>query len=167
MLAFDMVIRNYHGNKSGEKKHMTNWDTGSADCDVKKLGQNELSMRVYVGRNLTRFNLPGAMNKKERICFENCKLPAFDQLINIYGGKVHSLTPDFGEDEVNPNLITPEEYQTLVDAHVMFKDMAADPYLNSAGISDVWPFGLGCWQLEDKMRIIWFEKEDQLRIMCI
>lgn len=95
------------------------------------------------------------------------KLPPFDQLIKIYGGKVHSLTPDFGKDEVNPNLITPEEYQTLVDAHVMFKDMEANPYLNSAGISNDWPFGRGCWQSEDKMRIIWFGEEDQLRIMCM
>ena len=33
----------------------------------------------------------------------------------------------------NPNLIDKEEYQKLVDAHVMFKDMDADPYLKSAG----------------------------------
>jgi protein-arginine kinase len=50
----------------------------------------------------------------------------------------------------------------------MFKDMVADPpYLNSAGISNDWPYGRGCWQSDDKMRIIWFGEEDQLRIMCL
>ena len=45
--------------------------------------------------------------------------------------------------------------------------MDADPYLKSAGISSDWPYGRGCWQSEDKMRIIWFGEEDQLRIMCM
>ena len=124
-------------------------------------------MRVRVGRNLVGFNLPGNMSKEERIKFELRMLPAFEQLIVKYGGKVHSLTPDFGDNGVNPNLLSDEEYKALVDAHVMFKDMAADPFLNSAGISNDWPYGRGCWQSEDKMRIIWFGEEDQLRIMCM
>lgn len=47
------------------------------------------------------------------------------------------------------------------------EDMDADSYLKSAGISSDWPYGRGCWQSEDKMRIIWFGEEDQLRIMCM
>lgn len=164
---FDKVIRDYHGDLSGTKKHETSWDTGSSDFDVKKLGQDELSMRVRVGRNLLGFNLPGAMDKAERIKFEQSMLPAFGQLIEKYGGKINSLTPNFGDDGENPNLISQEEYKDLVDAHVMFKDMAADPYLNSAGISNDWPYGRGCWQSDDKTRIIWFGEEDQLRIMCM
>lgn len=164
---FDKVIRDYHGDESGCKKHETNWDTADADYDVTKLGLDELSMRVRVGRNLKGFNLPGKMSKDERIKFELQMLPAFDQLMDKYGGKVHSLTPDFGDDATNPNLITDEEYKGLIDSHVMFKDMAADPYLNSAGISSDWPYGRGCWQSDDKMRIIWYGEEDQLRIMCM
>lgn len=164
---FDKVIRDYHGDESGDKKHITDWNTGDVNYDVKELGQDELSMRVRVGRNLVGFNLPGNMSKDERIKFELRMLPAFEQLIEKYGGKVHSLTPDFGDNGVNPNLISDEKYKALVDAHVMFKDMAADPFLNSAGISNDWPYGRGCWQSEDKMRIIWFGEEDQLRIMCM
>lgn len=167
---FDKVIRDYHGDETGDKKHITDWDVevgGSDDFDVKKLGQEELSMRVRVGRNLIGFNLPGQMTKEERIKFEQKMLPAFDQLKDLWGGNVYSLTPDFGDDGVNPNLINQEEYQKLVDAHVMFKDMDADPYLKSAGISRDWPYGRGCWQSEDEMRIIWFGEEDQLRIMCM
>lgn len=163
---FDKVIRDYHGDESGDKKHITDWSVEGADYDVKKLGQDELSMRVRVGRNLLGFNLPGEMDKDERIKFEQKMLPAFDQLKEKWGGRVYSLTPDFGG-EANPNLITKEEYQLLVDAHVMFKDMDADPYLKSAGISSDWPYGRGCWQSDDKMRIIWFGEEDQLRIMCM
>mmetsp|Transcript_20748 Transcript_20748/g.43220 ORF Transcript_20748/g.43220 Transcript_20748/m.43220 type:complete len:388 (-) Transcript_20748:2368-3531(-) len=165
---FDKVIRDYHGDESGDKTHITDWNVDDAeDYDVKKLGQDELSMRVRVGRNLIGFNLPGEMDKDERIKFEQKMLPAFDQLMEKYGGKVHSLTPDFGDIGANPNLISKEKYQKLVDAHVMFKDMDADPYLKSAGISSDWPYGRGCWQSQDKMRIIWFGEEDQLRIMCM
>ena len=164
---FDKVIRDYHGDETGTKKHITDWKTGDVNYDVTELGQDELSMRVRVGRNLVGFNLPGKMSKEERIKFEVRMLPAFEELIEKYGGKVHSLTPDFGETGVNKNLISDEEYQTLVDDHVMFKDMAADPFLNSAGISNHWPYGRGCWQSEDKMLIIWFGEEDQLRIMCM
>jgi len=165
---FDKVIRDYHGDDSGDKKHITDWNVDEGiDYDVKKLGQEELSMRVRVGRNLLGFSLPGDMNKDERIKFEQKMLPAFDQLKEKYGGQVHSLTPDFGDDGSNPNLISKDEYQKLVDDHVMFKDMDADPYLKSAGISSDWPYGRGCWQSDDKMRIIWFGEEDQLRIMCM
>jgi creatine kinase len=165
---FDKVIRDYHGDATGSKTHVTDWTVDpDASYDVTKLGQEELSMRVRVGRNLKGFNLPGKMSKSERIQFEMKLLPAFDQLKEKYGGKVHSLTPDFMDDGENPNLISQEEYEELVKAHVMFKDMAADPYLNTAGISNDWPYGRGCWQSEDKMRIIWFGEEDQLRIMCM
>merc|ERR1712139_393854 len=49
----------------------------------------------------------------------------------------------------------------------MFKDMAADTYLASAGIANDWPYGRGCWQSEDKKKIVWFGEEDQLRIMVM
>lgn len=164
---FDKVIRDYHGDTSREKVHVTDWNTGEAQYDVKKLGLNQLSMRVRVGRNLVGFNLPGKMSKEERITFEKRMIPAFDDLISKYGGKVHSITPDFGHNSENPNLISAKEYQDLVNAHVMFKDMSEDPYLQSAGISNDWPYGRGCWQSEDKMRICWYGEEDQLRIMCM
>lgn len=172
---FDAVIRDYHGDATGEKKHETDWETGDTDYDVKKLGQEELSMRVRVGRNLVGFNLPGKMDKLERIEFERRMLLAFDKLKEKYGGEVYSLSPDHGIDNSqpvpkirwNPNKISDEKYNELVKAHVMFKDMDADPYLKSAGISSDWPFGRGCWQSADKMRIIWFGEEDQLRIMCM
>ena len=67
----------------------------------------------------------------------------------------------------NPNLISDVKYQELVDAHVMFKDMDADPYLKSAGIASDWPCGRGCYQSKDGGFIIWFGEEDQLRIMCM
>jgi len=169
---FDPVIRNYH-TAPADAVHKTNWDASNVGeggvLDVTKLGLAELSMRVRVGRNLAAFNLPGNMDRAERIKFEKTMLEAFKKLIAdpAYGGTVYSLTPDFGGDEKNPNLITSEKYQELVDAHVMFKDMDADPFLKSAGIASDWPYGRGCWQSADKQCIIWFGEEDQLRIMCM
>lgn len=169
---FDPVIRDYHG-ASANAVHVTDWDASDVGengvLDMTKLGLEELSMRVRVGRNLTTYNLPGAMEKDERIAFEKTMLAAFDKLIAMpeYGGQVYSLTPSFGENEANPNLITEEQYQELVDAHIMFKNMDDDTYLKSAGIASDWPYGRGCYVSADKEFIIWFGEEDQLRIMCM
>jgi len=167
---FDKVIFDYH-NATAASKHQTDWDiSGVGDngvLDVTKLGLAELSMRVRVGRNLQAFNLPGLMDQAERIKFEKTLMPAFEKIKEKMGGNVYSLSPDWGEGEVNPNLISAEKYNELVKAHVMFKDMDADKYLKSAGISSDWPYGRGCWQSEDKECIIWFGEEDQLRIMSM
>jgi len=168
---FDAVCQEYH-KASADATHVTDWDASAVGdkgvLDVTKLGLSELSMRVRVGRNLSSFPLPGAMTKEDRIEFEKAMLKAFDKLKKdpAYGGTVYSLSPDHGG-EANPNLITPEKYAELVKKHVMFKDMAADTYLASAGIADDWPYGRGCWQSDDKQCIVWFGEEDQLRIMCM
>jgi len=168
---FDKVIQEYHGAPEGSV-HTTNWDIHDVGengvLDVTKLGLPELSMRVRVGRNLAAFNLPGAMDRAERIEFEKSMLKAFAKLQAMpeYGGTVYSLSPDHG-DGPNPNLISDEKYKELVKKHVMFKDMDADPYLKSAGIASDWPYGRGVWQSADKQCIIWFGEEDQLRIMCM
>merc|ERR1719412_2808612 len=147
---FDAVIRDYH-NAAPDAVHVTDWDASGVGengvLDVTKLGLDELSMRVRVGRNLAAFNLPGAMDKAERIKFEVTMQAVFEKLIAMpeYGGAVYSLSPDLGEGVANPNLISAEKYDELVKAHVMFKDMDADPYLKSAGIASDWPYGRGCW----------------------
>ena len=166
------MVGEYHtGDPACDKVHESSWDlAGVGDggvLDVTKLGLGELSMRVRVGRNLAAFPLPGMMTKDDRIKFEMSMLKAFDKIKEKLGGHVYSLTPDFGDAGANPNLITAEKYDELVKAHVMFKDMDADPYLKSAGIANDWPYGRGCYQSEDKQRIIWFGEEDQLRIMCM
>ncbi|KAH9259996.1 hypothetical protein BASA81_001768 [Batrachochytrium salamandrivorans] len=169
---FNPLIRDYH-KAANDAKHVTDWDASSVGengvLDVSKLGLEELSMRVRVGRNLKKFNLPGAMDKKERIAFEQSMLAAFDKLIAMpeFGGKVYSLTPDFGEGVTNPNKISEDEYQDLIKKHVMFKDMSADPYLASAGIANDWPYGRGCYMSADGQVIVWMGEEDQLRIMVM
>lgn len=169
---FDAVCQDYH-KADASARHVTDWDASAVGengvLDVTKLGLSELSMRVRVGRNLASFNLPGAMDKDERIAFEKRMLKAFEKLQNDpeYGGNVYSLSPDLGEGVDNPNLISDEKYSELVKKHVMFKDMDADPYLKSAGIASDWPYGRGCYVSEDGQCIIWFGEEDQLRIMCM
>jgi protein-arginine kinase len=54
-----------------------------------------------------------------------------------------------------------------VNEHIMFKDMAEDPYLVVAGISSDWPYGRGCYVSEDRGFIVWVGEEDHLRIMCM
>ena len=57
------------------------------------------------GRNLTAFNLPGAMDRAERVAFEKRMLAAFDALTAKFGGSINSITPEFGDGEANPNFI--------------------------------------------------------------
>ena len=160
----------YH-KASADATHVTDWDASAVGdkgvLDVRKLGLSELSMRVRVGRNLTAFSLPGAMDQAERVAFEKRMLAAFDALTAKFGGSINSITPEFGDGEANPNFIDDAKYKELVDRHIMFKDMDADPYLKSAGISSDWPYGRGCWMSEDSKKIIWFGEEDQLRIMVM
>eukprot|EP00811_Abedinium_folium_P000079 NODE_10071_length_1378_cov_72.928058.p1 GENE.NODE_10071_length_1378_cov_72.928058~~NODE_10071_length_1378_cov_72.928058.p1 ORF type:complete len:393 (+),score=92.30 NODE_10071_length_1378_cov_72.928058:90-1268(+) len=164
---FDPVILEYH-NGTPTSVHESCWDISAVGdggvLDVSKLGSQPLSMRVRVGRNLTAFNLPGNMSQKERVEMEKALVPVFEQLMKKYGGSIYSLSPSWG-DGPNPNLISDAKYNELVKAHVMFKDMDADAYLKSAGISAHWPYGRGCWQSHDKSFIIWFGEEDHLRIM--
>merc|ERR1719183_215999 len=101
------------------------------------------------------------MTKQDRIDMENKLSKAFEKLKAKYGGRYYSLTPG------NPDFINADEYKALVKARFMFKDMAADTYLTSAGIASDWPFGRGCYVSGDKQFIIWVGEEDHLRIMCM
>ena len=166
---FSKVLADYH-SVAEDAKHANDWTVAGGDdvpedgnLDLTALGLPALSMRVRVGRNLADFPLPGAMTQDDRVALERRMCTAFDVLKGMpeYGGGYNSLTPD------HPNFITQEQYQQLVDDHIMFKDMAADPYLKSAGIASDWPFGRGCYVSEDRGFIIWVGEEDHLRIMCM
>jgi len=168
--VLDKIIRDYH-KIDGEVKHITNWNLDSVKdqlpaggrLDLTKLGLGTTSMRVRVGRNLASYALPGAMTKEDRINLEKDMIQAFKKLIAdpAYGGRYYSLTPD------TEYSINEEKYKELVKAHIMFKDMAADSYLSSAGIASDWPYGRGCYVSEDKGFIVWVGEEDHLRIMCM
>jgi protein-arginine kinase len=166
----DAVIREYH-KINGEVKHITNWDLRTvADklpkggkLDLTKLGLGTTSMRVRVGRNLAAYPLPGAMTQDDRLNMEQDMIKVFEKFIADpkMGGTYHSLSPG------NKYSIDDKKYKELVKAHIMFKDMAADTYLTSAGISSDWPFGRGCYVSADKQFIVWVGEEDHLRIMCM
>jgi protein-arginine kinase len=169
---FEPVIKDYHKIK-GDVKHVTNWDLSSRAIaaklppggvlDLTKLGLGTTSMRVRVGRNLAAFPLPGAMSRADRIALEENMIKAFDTLIADpkFGGQYYSLTPG------SKHQIDDAKYQELVKAHIMFKDMADDSYLASAGIANDWPYGRGCYVSADKGFIVWVGEEDHLRIMCM
>eukprot|EP00697_Spironema_sp_BW2_P002107 gnl/Spiro4/12829_TR6795_c0_g1_i1.p1 gnl/Spiro4/12829_TR6795_c0_g1~~gnl/Spiro4/12829_TR6795_c0_g1_i1.p1 ORF type:complete len:451 (+),score=161.42 gnl/Spiro4/12829_TR6795_c0_g1_i1:47-1354(+) len=166
---FSKVISEYH-RVPINSRHINNWSLQGVEgipadgvLDISKLGLPALSMRVRVGRNLQDFPLPGAMTQQDRVALESRMCKAFDELIANpeFGGSYHSLTPG------HPNKISDAEYQKLVDSHIMFKDMAADSYLSSAGISNHWPYGRGCYISKDRGFIIWVGEEDHLRIMSM
>ncbi len=136
--------------------------------DLAELGLGPSSARVRVGRNLANFPLPGAMNKEQRCEMELAMSEAYAKLAEktmpngkAFGGRYYSLTPG------HKDHISAEEYQKLIDEHLMFKDMAADPYLNVAGISADWPFGRGTYISDDRRVSIWCNEEDHLRVTVL
>jgi len=169
---FDPLIRHHHHAPAGEQ-HVSDWgprrDDHDGALDLAALGLAPVSMRVRVARNLASFNLPGSMDRAERVRFERTMVRALDALIAhpAFGGRIYSLTPHFGADGPNPNLISRREYQQLVDARIMFKDMDADPYLKSAGLAADWPYGRACYVSGDQAVIVWLGEEDHLRIICM
>jgi creatine kinase len=170
MPFFKAVLERYHKVDLSKTKHTNNWSLDGvpglpADgvLDMSKLGLPALSMRVRTGRNLKKFPLPGSMTKEDRLAMEQAMGMVFDQLIAdpTFGGRYVSITPG------HKDFVGDDEYKKLVKAHIMFKDMAADTYLTSAGIASDWPFGRGCYISGDKGFIIWVGEEDHLRIMCM
>ena len=166
---FSKALAKYH-KVAEDAAHVNDWSLEGVEglpeggvLDIAALGLPELSMRVRVGRNLKAFPLPGAMTQESRCEMESLVQQAFEKLIAMpeYGGKYVSITP--GHDHE----ISAEEYDALVDAHIMFKDMSADNYLLAAGIASDWPHGRGVYVSEDKGFIIWVGEEDHLRIMCM
>jgi len=161
------VVAQYHKVPEGTK-HVNDWSLTGAEglpsdgkLDLKALGFDVCSMRVRVGRNLATFPLPGAMTEEDRRNMENLMCKAFDVLKTEQGGGYNSLTPG------HPCFIDDAKYKELVARHFMFKDMADDPYLASAGISSDWPIGRGCYISGDEQFIVWVGEEDHLRIMCM
>lgn len=167
---FKKCVAEYH-KVPEDSVQVNNWSLEGCEglpeggvLDLKNLGfENDISMRVRVGRNLVDFPLPGAMTRDDRVNLEKKMCEAFKLLIDNpeFGGAYNSLTPN------HPNFINKDKYKALVNSHQMFKDMSADPYLNSAGISNDWPFGRGCYVSADNQFIIWVGEEDHLRIMCM
>ena len=166
---FKKVLAQYH-NVAEDAKHVNSWRLEGVagipvggKLDLAALGLPELSMRVRVGRNLKEFPLPGAMTQEDRVNMEVKMCAAFDVLKANpkYGGGYNSLTPG------HANFVDQAGYRKLVDEHIMFKDMAADTYLSTAGIASHWPHGRGCYVSSDREFIIWVGEEDHLRIMCM
>lgn len=160
------MIRAFHHIPEGTPiAQINDWDTSATSCDLGAIDPalRDVSMRVRVARNVSTFPLPGAMDKAQRLAFEQVAVTAFNELIQNpdFGGKYLSITPG------TPHSIDNKEYDARVAAHQMFKDMSADKYLNVAGISGDWPHGRGMYISEAEDFIVWVGEEDHLRIMSM
>ncbi len=162
----DPMIRDFHGIPAeADIAHKHDWNTSGMSCDLAAIDSRfkDVSMRVRVARNVSTFPLPGAMSKEQRVALEDLAVRAFTKLREdpAFGGHYLSITPG------SPDQIDASEYDRRVKAHQMFKDMSADPYLNSAGISADWPYGRGMYVSCDEDFLVWVGEEDHLRIMAM
>lgn len=167
---FKPALEMYHKVDLSKKAHKNDWNLKGVEglpadgkLDVGAFGLEALSMRIRTARNLNKFPLPGAMTQEDRTNMELALQPVWDSLIAnpAFGGEYVSLTPG------HACKVSDERYNELVKAHIMFKNMAADSYLVTAGIAGDWPHGRGCFISEDKGFIIWVGEEDHLRIMAM
>jgi creatine kinase len=160
---FSKVIAAHHGTPP-QARHVSNWQVeGDDPVDLADLGLAPLSLRIRVGRNFDDLPLTSAMSLDDRLALEERMLGVFAALsANAeFAGEYVSLTPG------HANHIDHATYQSLVDDHVMFKDMSDDGYLTAAGIAGDWPHGRGCYFNADRTFIVWVGEEDHLRIMCM
>jgi hypothetical protein len=166
---FGPLIREHHGIAAGANGGANPGSLAFAALDFAALGLPALSTRVRVGRNLQGFAMPGAMDRAERLRLERRMVGALQALIDDpqYGGRIFSLTPDFGPGEANPNLIDAAQYEALVEAHVMFRSMDDDPYMKSGGLAGDWPYGRACYVSVDRSVIVWIGEEDHLRVISV
>jgi arginine kinase len=162
----DPMIRDYHAippQIAITQQH--DWDGMRINGDLGSIDQRlkNVSMRVRVARNVSTFPLPGAMDKNQRLAFEQQAVQAFMQLIEMpaFGGAYLSLTPGSAHE------IDEAQYLDRVKKHQMFKDMSADRFLNVAGISSDWPHGRGIYISQDEDFLVWVGEEDHLRIMAM
>ena len=111
---FKEALQRYHKVDLSQQKHVNDWNLqgvyglpASGNLNLEELGLPPLSMRVRTGRNLSRYPLPGAMTKDDRINMEKDMKNVFDNLIadGDFGGRYVSITP--GHD----NFIEDSEYQ--------------------------------------------------------
>lgn len=166
---FDPLIRERHlGDRSSV--HKSDWDLShegdNGVLDLAKHGLADVPMRMRVARNLQGFNLCGKMNKEERVKLEKQVVKALEKLrANAdYGGEIYSLSPDLNGKN-NGHLISSEDYDTLVEQHIMFKNTTEDPFQKSAGFANDWPYGRGCYVSADKSVVVWYGEEDHLQII--
>lgn len=168
---FGPLIRDYH-HAPATASHVSGWEPAAGDAggvmDLSSFGMQPVSMRVRVARNLDTYNLPANMNRAERVQFEQAMSQSLQALIDHpgYGGRIYSLTPDV-DGQPNPNLIGHDEYQELLAARVMFREMDGDRFMKSAGIAGDWPYGRACYVSRDREVIVWIGEEDHLRIICM
>ena len=120
------------------------------------------SVRLRVARNLEGYPYPSSMTCCDRLHLENKMKDVFDRLIADprFGGHYVSLTPG------TKSSISAEVHRDLARQHLMFSDMSVDRYLCSAGISNDWPHGRGCYITDSKELMVWVGEEDHLRIIC-
>merc|ERR1712159_828282 len=74
---FQKAIETYHKVDLSQTTHTNTWDLTtveglpeSGNLDITELGLPELSMRVRVGRNVSKYPLPGMMTRQDRVNFE-------------------------------------------------------------------------------------------------
>merc|ERR1711881_810764 len=167
---FRSALEKYHKVDLRTTQHVNDWELAGKPgvppngiLDVSNFGLPPLSMRSRTARNLSKYKLPGAMTRQDRIALEEDMQTVFNTLIKDpkFGGEYVSLTPG------HPKKITDTRYDELVKAHIMFKDMSADSFLVKAGIASDWPYGRGCYFSSDRQFIIWLGEEDHLRIMAM
>ena len=153
---FNNVVELYHHKDPLKTFQYFNTNPDKLNVLSGKVKNTVISTRIRVIRNLSNFNFPAKMTKKDRIDSENIIVSIFDSFEGDLKGKYYSLSK-----------LSDEEKDMLTKEHLLFQDLTTDKYLTSAGIADDYPIGRGIFISNDKHLAIWVNEEDHLRITSI
>jgi arginine kinase len=151
---FDPIIEAYHGFLPEEMESRDEFREDACWSDLNFSGDQVVSTRIRLARNVKEFAFPPALSASERLQLE--------QLIS-------STLADLGGDLAGiyfPLADMSEATQADLTAnHFLFKK--GDRFLESAGINRDWPTGRGIFHSSDKKFLVWVNEEDHLRIISM
>ncbi|XP_071134682.1 arginine kinase-like [Mytilus edulis] len=149
------IICDYHRVKEVNHPKCDYGDV--AKLNFRKLDEAEnyiISTRVRIGRCHKGFSFPPILTNVQRKEMEEIIVKALNTLEGDLKGAYHSLES-----------MSRNEYQQLVDDHIMFRD--DNHTLRDAGGYDGWPVGRGVYLNNKKTFIVWVNEGDHLRFISM
>nr|ABN49969.1 arginine kinase [Monosiga ovata] len=151
---FDAVIEDYHGGYKPTDKHVSDMDVSKVHGNPDPTGEDVVSTRIRVGRNIRGLGLPPGTTRSQRREVERVVTKGLSTFTGDLKGKYYPL-----------GKMTEAERKQLVEDHFLFKK--GDRFLESAGANRDWPEGRGIFHNEAKSFLVWVNEEDQMRIISM
>jgi len=161
---FNPVIEKYHvGYKlDGSMKHITDMDVNKIAVDLDDTAKAKIiSTRIRCARNLAMFPLNPASSVDTRLEV----VGLMEKVFKAVSSSEDPNEKDLGGTFYRHTTMTPEETQSLIDDHFLFR--GRDKMQAASGYHQFWPEGRGIFCSKDKKFLLWVNEGDHLRIISM